>query len=203
MSLSCDGGRGYSLQSPLPWGLPSSLREFVYMRRDASSRAFSRWRMRCAFPIRLCDHPGLVEGSIFSRPGVLLTGPSEIFCECQVKATESHLTTAQFWAINEFTYSVLSTSGVPCRIVPREKRSARTVSHGLEGHEKWSPHLISSCKYVSNYLSLSDEDKLQIVLNFKPLWKKDNENVACETIYAFVKNTYQSAQGLNFSTSVT
>ena len=60
----------------------------------------------------------------------------------------------------------------------------------------------------SNYLSLSDEDKLQIVLNFKPLWKKVNENVACETIYAFVKklkNTYQtqSAQGLNFSTSVT
>ena len=31
------------------------------------------------------------------------------------------------------------------------------------------------CKYVPNYHSLSDEDKLQIVLNFKPLWKKLNE----------------------------
>ena len=59
------------------------------------------------------------------------------------------------------------------------------------------------CKYVPNYHSLSDEDKLQIVLNFKPLWKKVNENEACEAIYTFVKNTYQSAQGLNFSTSVT
>ena len=59
------------------------------------------------------------------------------------------------------------------------------------------------CKYVPNYLSLSDEDKLQIVLNLKPLWKKVNENVACEAIYTFVKNTYQSTQGLNFSTSVT
>ena len=48
------------------------------------------------------------------------------------------------------------------------------------------------CKYVPNYHSLSDEDKLQIVLNFKPLLKKVNENEAC-----------QSAQGLNFSTSVT
>ena len=59
------------------------------------------------------------------------------------------------------------------------------------------------CKYVPNYLSLSDEDKLQIVLNLKPLWKNVNENEACEAIYAFVKNTYQSTQGLNFSTSVT
>ena len=59
------------------------------------------------------------------------------------------------------------------------------------------------CKYVPNYLSLSDEDKLQIVLNLKPLWKKVNENVACEAIYTFVKNTYQSTQGLSFSTSVT
>ena len=80
------------------------LREFVYMRRDASSRAFSRWRMRSSQPIRLSYHPGLVEGSIFYRPGVLLTGPSEIFGEGQVKATESHLTMAHFWAINEFTY---------------------------------------------------------------------------------------------------
>ena len=74
------------------------------MRRDASSRAFSRWRMRCALSIRLCDHLMLVEGSIFSRPGVLLTVPSKIFGEGQVKATEDHLTTAHFWAINEFTY---------------------------------------------------------------------------------------------------
>ena len=59
------------------------------------------------------------------------------------------------------------------------------------------------CKYVPNYHSLSDEDKLQIVLNFKPLWKNVNENEACEAIYTFVKNTYLSAQGLNFSTSVT
>ena len=59
------------------------------------------------------------------------------------------------------------------------------------------------CKYVPNYLSLSDGDKLQIFLNYKPLWKKVNENEACEAIYAFVKNTYQSAQGLNFCTSVT
>ena len=80
-----------------------TLREFVYVRRDASSRAFSRWRMRCALPIRLSYHPGLVEGSIFSRPGVLPTVPSEIFGEGRVKATESHLTTAHFWAINEFT----------------------------------------------------------------------------------------------------
>ena len=43
------------------------------------------------------------------------------------------------------------------------------------------------CKYVPNYLSLSDEDKLQIVLNLKPLWKKVNENVACEAIYTFVR----------------
>ena len=28
------------------------------------------------------------------------------------------------------------------------------------------------CKYVPNYHSLPDEDKLQIVLNFKPLWMK-------------------------------
>ena len=48
----------------------------------------------------------LVEGSIFSRPGVLLTVPSEIFGQGQVKATEDHLTTAHFWAINEFTYCV-------------------------------------------------------------------------------------------------
>ena len=54
------------------------------------------------------------------------------------------------------------------------------------------------CKYVPNNHSLSDEDKLQIVLNFKPLWKKVNESEACEAIYTFVKNTYQSAQGLNF-----
>ena len=80
------------------------LHEFVYVRRDASSRAFSRWRIRCAQPIRLSYHPGLVEGSIFSRPGVLLTVPSEIFFQGQVKATEDHLTTAHFWAINEFTY---------------------------------------------------------------------------------------------------
>ena len=46
----------------------------------------------------------LVEGSIFSRPGVLLTGPSEIFGEGQVKATEDHLTMAHFLAINEFTF---------------------------------------------------------------------------------------------------
>ena len=59
------------------------------------------------------------------------------------------------------------------------------------------------CKYVPNYHSLSDEDKLQIVLNFKTLWKKVNGNEACEAIYTFVKNTYQSAQGLNFSVSVT
>ena len=58
--------------------------------RGASSRTFSRWRMRCAQPI-------------FSRPGVLLTVPSEIFGEGQVKATEDHLTTAHFWAINEFS----------------------------------------------------------------------------------------------------
>ena len=63
--------------------------------------------MRCALPIRLSHHPGLVEGSIFSRQGVLPTVPSEIFCEGQVKATESHMTTAHFWAINEFTYSLL------------------------------------------------------------------------------------------------
>ena len=74
------------------------------MRRGASSRAFSRWRMRCAQPIRLSYHLGLVEGSIFSRPGVLVTVPSEIFSHGQVKATEDHLTTAHFWAINEFTY---------------------------------------------------------------------------------------------------
>ena len=79
------------------------IREFVYMRRDASSRAFSRWCMRCAQPIRLSSHPGLVDSSILSRPGVLLTGPSEIFVEGQVKATEDHLTRAHFWAINEFT----------------------------------------------------------------------------------------------------
>ena len=74
------------------------------MRRDASSRAFSRWRMRSAQPIRLSYHPGLMEGSIFSRLGVLPTVPSEIFCEGQVKATEGHLTTAHFWAINKFTF---------------------------------------------------------------------------------------------------
>ena len=45
-------------------------------------------------------------------------------------------------------------------------------------------------------ISLLDEDKLQIALNFKPLWKKVNENEACEAIY-------QSAQDLTFSTSVT
>ena len=72
------------------------LREFVYMRRDASSRAFSRWRMRCAQPIYLSYHPGLVESSIFSRPGVLPTVPSEIFGQGQVNATESHLTKAHF-----------------------------------------------------------------------------------------------------------
>ena len=33
-----------------------AVREFVYVRRDASSRAFSRWHMRCAPPIRLWDH---------------------------------------------------------------------------------------------------------------------------------------------------
>ena len=41
------------------------------------------------------------------------------------------------------------------------------------------------CKYVPNYHSLSDEDKLQIVLNFKPLWKKLNENEVCDAIYAY------------------
>ena len=46
------------------------------------------------------------------------------------------------------------------------------------------------CKYVPNYHSLSDEDKLEIVLNFKPLWMNVNENEACEAIYTFVKNTY-------------
>ena len=35
-------------------------------------------------------------------------------------------------------------TGVPCRMVPREKRSGRTVSHGLEAHEKRSPHLVSN-----------------------------------------------------------
>ena len=87
-------------------GISSSsqtVREFVYMRRDASSCTFSRWRMRCAQPIHLSYHPGLVEGSIFSRPGVLPTVPSEIFGQGEVKATESHLTIAHFWAINEFT----------------------------------------------------------------------------------------------------
>ena len=58
--------------------------------------------MRCAQPIRLSYHPGLVESSIFSRQGVLLTVPSEIFGGGQVKAAEDHLTTAHFWAINEF-----------------------------------------------------------------------------------------------------
>ena len=37
------------------------------MRRGASSSTFSRWRMRCAQPIRLSYHPRLVESSIFSR----------------------------------------------------------------------------------------------------------------------------------------
>ena len=60
----------------------------------------------------------------------------------------------------------------------------------------------SLCK-TCNVRSLSDEDKLQMVLNFKPLRKKVNENKACEAIYAFVKNTYQSIQGITFSTSVT
>ena len=36
------------------------------------------------------------------------------------------------------------------------------------------------CKYVLNYRSLSDERKR---LNFRPLWKKANENEARETIY--------------------
>ena len=35
------------------------------------------------------------------------------------------------------------------------------------------------CKYVPNYHGLSDDDKLQIVLSFQPLWKKVNENEAC------------------------
>ena len=52
----------------------------------------------------------------------------------------------------------------------------------------------SYSKYVPNYRSLGDEDKIQMVLNFKPLWKKVNENEACETIYNFVKNTYQNVQ---------
>ena len=34
------------------------------------------------------------------------------------------------------------------------------------------------CKYVPKYCSLSDEHKLQMVLNFRPLWKKANENEA-------------------------
>ena len=84
-------------------GVWNTVREFVYMRRDASSRAFSRWRMRWPQPIRLSYHPGLVEGSIFSSPGVLLTVPSEIVGEGQVKATGDHLTTAHFWFLKEFT----------------------------------------------------------------------------------------------------
>ena len=92
------------------------LREFDYMRRGASSRAFSRWRMRCAQPIRLSYLPGLVEGSIFSRPGVLLTVPSEIFGEGQVKAIQDHLTTALFWAINKFTFLLLILTSVPVQI---------------------------------------------------------------------------------------
>ena len=56
---------------------------------------------------------------------------------------------------------------------------------------------------VPNYRSLSDEHKLQMVLNFRPLWKKANENEACETIYTFVKNTYLNVQGMTFHTSVT
>ena len=59
----------------LPLSCARLLREFVYMRRGASSRTFSRWRMRCAQPIRLSNHPGLVEGSIFSRPGVREPNP--------------------------------------------------------------------------------------------------------------------------------
>ena len=39
------------------------------------------------------------------------------------------------------------------------------------------------CKHVPNYHSLSDDDILKIVLNFKPLWKKVNENEAYEAIY--------------------
>ena len=39
------------------------------------------------------------------------------------------------------------------------------------------------CKYVPNYHGLSDDDKLQIVLDFKPLWKKVNGNRPCEAIY--------------------
>ena len=46
---------------------------------------------------------------------------------------------------------------------------------------------VKLCKYAPNYHSLSDEDKLQMVLNFKPLWKKVNE--ACETIYSYVQKT--------------
>ena len=62
----------------------------------------------------------------------------------------------------------------------------------------------TNSKYVPNYRSFSDEDKLQMVLNCKPLLKKVNENEACVTIYMyiFVKNTYQSVQGMTFSTSV-
>ena len=37
-------------------------------------------------------------------------------------------------------------------------------------------------KYAPNYRSLSDEDKLQMVRNFKPLWKKEDENEARKTI---------------------
>ena len=41
------------------------------------------------------------------------------------------------------------------------------------------------CKCVPNYRSLSDEDKLQMILNFKPLWNNVNENEARETIRVY------------------
>ena len=34
------------------------------------------------------------------------------------------------------------------------------------------------CKYVPKYHSFSDEDRIQMVFNFRPLWNKINENEA-------------------------
>ena len=54
------------------------------------------------------------------------------------------------------------------------------------------------CKYVPNYCSLSDEHKLQMVLDFRPVWRKANENEACETIYSLPLKHLSECTGNDF-----
>ena len=50
------------------------------------------------------------------------------------------------------------------------------------------------CKNVQHYLSMLEQEKLKTILNLRPLCKKEVVEDACQTIYTFLKKSYDIVQ---------